>query len=152
MLKFVRVGGATIRNGVSNLMNRLMPNAVMRRFNMTGSGSGSKEAFKITVVCGLVKGEYIYNIKKTSGNGLTTVKVTLFSWMMSAWAERKNMVLKNAIYTITVWATEPKTKLCVCTFGTVVKTNTTFRDLERLSYQTKQFLSVFRYIDVSRIQ
>ena len=60
MLKFVRMGGATIRNGVSNLMNRLMLNAVMRHFNMTGSGSGSKEAFKITVVCGLVKGEYIY--------------------------------------------------------------------------------------------
>ena len=60
MLKFVRVGGANIRNGVSNLMNKLMPNAVMRHFNMTGSGSGSKEAFKITVVCCLVKGEYIY--------------------------------------------------------------------------------------------
>ena len=49
-----------MRNGVSNLMNRLMPNTVMRMFNMTGSGSGSKEAFKITALCGLVKGEYIF--------------------------------------------------------------------------------------------
>ena len=114
----------------------------MRHFNMTGSGSGSKEAFKITVVCGLVKGEYIYNIKKTSGNGLTTVKVTLFSWMMSAWAERKNMVLKNAIYTITVWATEPKTKLCVCTFGTVVQTNTIFHDLEKIKLPNIFYLSL----------
>ena len=64
MLKFVRVGGASIRNGVSNLMNRLMPNAVMRHFNMTGSGSGSKEAFKITVVCGLVKGEIFITNRK----------------------------------------------------------------------------------------
>ena len=45
-------------------MNRLMPNAVMRHFNMMGSGSGSKEAFKITVVCGLVKGEIFITYRK----------------------------------------------------------------------------------------
>ena len=54
-------------------------------------------------------------------------------------------------HTITVWATEPKTKLCVCTFGTVVQTNTIFHDLEKIKLPNI-FLSVFRYTDVSTIQ
>ena len=52
------------------------------------------------------------------------------------------MVLKNAIYTITVWATEPKTKLCVCTFGTVVQTNTIFHDLEKIKLPNIFYLSL----------
>ena len=52
MLKFARVGGATTRNGLSNLMNLQMPNTIMKNFNMTGSGS--KEAFKMAVLCDLV--------------------------------------------------------------------------------------------------
>ena len=42
------------------------------------------------------------------------------------------MFLQLAIYTTTVYATEPKTKLCVCmrTFGMVVQTNTNYYALE----------------------
>ena len=52
-----------------------MPNTIMKNFSM--KGSGSKEAFKMIVLCGLVNGEYIfriiYNIKKAFGIGSTYV-------------------------------------------------------------------------------
>ena len=60
MLKFLQVGGATMRNGLSNLMSRLMPNMSMKNL----------EIFRI-----------IYNTKKPFGNGLTYVASYTLFWL-----------------------------------------------------------------------
>ena len=47
-----------MRNGLSNLMSRLMPNMIMKNFKMTDSRQ--KEPFKMTVLYGLVNGNGYY--------------------------------------------------------------------------------------------
>ncbi|XP_058605511.1 uncharacterized protein LOC131523268 [Onychostoma macrolepis] len=50
-----RIGGSTIRDCVNKVMNRVMSNALMAKFNMRGGGQLEKKPFKATPLYNLIQ-------------------------------------------------------------------------------------------------
>lgn len=50
-----RVGGMSVRDCVNKVMNRIMSNALMAKFNMRGGGQLEKKAFKATPLYNIIQ-------------------------------------------------------------------------------------------------